>query len=230
MWMGLPSDEEYAGDEFAVVIFPEEDCSLGIVHESWLNEDHDKTLWPNEKNPNKRRRLTVQGAAPTEAWIEVKCSVKAWAVEPSKKHGEDDDDEDSNESDNNTRRDRIARTVVPRPLQDLPSLPSLTTEYSAHTTLWGEGKGAGDKHTKLSVVYSRQETARKASTLLGDVFCTSCAGDANADETTKVLSHLCACKQVPCEGQHPLHARSLWSSSSVIGMQAAKRQYGIEPG
>ncbi|XP_077544843.1 uncharacterized protein LOC144158044 [Haemaphysalis longicornis] len=68
-----------SGDEFAVVIFPEEDCSLGIVHESWLNEDHDKTLWPNEKNPNKRRRLTVQGAAPTEAWIEVKCIVKAWA-------------------------------------------------------------------------------------------------------------------------------------------------------
>ncbi|KAH9378603.1 hypothetical protein HPB48_000026 [Haemaphysalis longicornis] len=69
-----------SGDEFAVVIFPEEDCSLGIVHESWLNEDHDKTLWPNEKNPNKRRRLTVQGAAPTEAWIEVKCIVKAWAA------------------------------------------------------------------------------------------------------------------------------------------------------
>lgn len=68
-----------SGDEFAVVVFPEEDCSLGIVHKSWLNEDHDKTLWPNAKNPTKRRRLTVQAAAPTEAWIEVKCIVKAWA-------------------------------------------------------------------------------------------------------------------------------------------------------
>lgn len=65
-----------SGGEFAVV-FREGDCSLGIVHKSWLNEDHDKTLWSNEKNPSKRRRLTIQEAAPTEAWIEVKCFVKA---------------------------------------------------------------------------------------------------------------------------------------------------------
>ncbi|XP_072145386.1 uncharacterized protein [Dermacentor andersoni] len=68
----------WLGDPFAVVSFPEED-SLAIIHTSWLKGDHHSTFWPIEKNPGKRRKLTMQGTKPTDSWIEVQCIVKRWA-------------------------------------------------------------------------------------------------------------------------------------------------------
>lgn len=78
-----------SGDKFAIVAFPEEDHSLAIVHNTWLNENgektywpnesSEKTYWPNEKNPTKRRRMTVEGAKSTDSWLQVKCVARGWA-------------------------------------------------------------------------------------------------------------------------------------------------------
>lgn len=62
-------------DRFAVVEFPEEDCSLAVVHGSWLNEKRNKTFWPTLKNPSQRRRATVEGAAPSPSWTQANCVV-----------------------------------------------------------------------------------------------------------------------------------------------------------
>ncbi|XP_072140814.1 uncharacterized protein [Dermacentor andersoni] len=72
-------ESEYESDPFAVVSFPEEEDSLAIIHTSWLKGDHRSTFWPIEKNPGKRRKLTMQGTKPTDSWIEVQCVVKRWA-------------------------------------------------------------------------------------------------------------------------------------------------------
>ncbi|KAH7960321.1 hypothetical protein HPB49_018710 [Dermacentor silvarum] len=72
-------ESEYESDPFVVVSFPEEEDSLAIIHKSWLKEDHRSTFWPIERNPGKRRKLTMQGAKPTGSWIEVQCIVKRWA-------------------------------------------------------------------------------------------------------------------------------------------------------
>ncbi|XP_049272197.1 uncharacterized protein LOC119393412 isoform X3 [Rhipicephalus sanguineus] len=69
----------FDNDQFAVVSFPDEKDSLAIVHKSWLNGNQDRTLWPCEKNPSKRCRMTVEGAKPAESWIEVRCLVRCWA-------------------------------------------------------------------------------------------------------------------------------------------------------
>ncbi|KAH7977664.1 hypothetical protein HPB49_003151 [Dermacentor silvarum] len=62
-----------------VTLMDSEEDSLAIIHKSWLKEDHRSTFWPIERNPGKRRKLTMQGAKPTGSWIEVQCIVKRWA-------------------------------------------------------------------------------------------------------------------------------------------------------
>ncbi|XP_070390981.1 uncharacterized protein [Dermacentor albipictus] len=64
---------------FAVVEFPEEDCSLAVVHGSWLNPKRNRTYWPTLKNSSQRRRATVEGAAPSPSWTQANCVVKSWA-------------------------------------------------------------------------------------------------------------------------------------------------------
>ncbi|CAN7947238.1 unnamed protein product, partial [Ixodes pacificus] len=66
-------------DKFAIVAFPEEDHSLAIIHKTWLVENTETTFWPNEKNPNKRRRMTIEGVKPQDSWMQVKCLIKGCA-------------------------------------------------------------------------------------------------------------------------------------------------------
>lgn len=68
-----------SGDKFAIVAFPEEDHSLAIIHKTWLVESTETTFWPKEKNPNKRRRMTIEGVKPQDSWMQVKCLIKDWA-------------------------------------------------------------------------------------------------------------------------------------------------------
>lgn len=69
----------FLAEMFAIVAFPEEENSLAVVHKTWLNEKEDNTFWPSTRNPVKRRRMTMEGAAPSADWTQARCLVMCWA-------------------------------------------------------------------------------------------------------------------------------------------------------
>lgn len=52
---------------------------MGIVHKTWLVEGSEATFWPNERNPTKRCRMTIEGVQPRDDWMQVRCVTKGWA-------------------------------------------------------------------------------------------------------------------------------------------------------
>ncbi|CAN7946218.1 unnamed protein product, partial [Ixodes pacificus] len=46
--------------------------------QSWLSARYDRTFWPQVKNPNKHRRMVIEGATPSPDWSQARCVVKFW--------------------------------------------------------------------------------------------------------------------------------------------------------